>query len=76
MNTILNKGKYYQLSLRSKIICEDLKKLGCLQKKSKILVFPTESQVPKNLIHHFIRGYFDGDGSVWEGKRYKTIVLK
>lgn len=24
--------------------------------------FPTEDQVPKNLLRHFLRGYFDGDG--------------
>lgn len=23
---------------------------------------PTEEQVPFHLIHHFIRGYYDGDG--------------
>jgi intein-encoded DNA endonuclease-like protein len=27
-------------------------------------VFPSVAQVPEGLLHHFIRGYFDGDGSV------------
>ena len=31
-------------------------------KKSLILNFPTEYQVPKNFVKDFIRGYFDGDG--------------
>ena len=38
--------------------------LGCTPKKSLTLKFPTEEQVPKHLQSHFIRGYFDGDGSV------------
>lgn len=42
----------------------DLCKLGCLPAKSLILKFPTENQVPSYLIRHFIRGYFDGDGSL------------
>lgn len=51
-------------SLRSQKTVDDLKKLGCVENKSLILQFPTENQVPKNFIHHFIRGYFDGDGSI------------
>ena len=33
-----------------------------MPKKSLILKFPSEQQVPKKLLRHFIRGYFDGDG--------------
>lgn len=36
--------------------------LGCVPNKSLILKFPTKEQVPNELIHHFVRGYFDGDG--------------
>lgn len=54
--------KSYRYSFKS-IPCKvDLIKQGCVPKKSLILKFPTEEQVPKNLIRHFIRGYFDGDG--------------
>ena len=53
----------------SKKIVEDLIKLGCVQNKSLILKFPSEEQVPKKLWMHFIRGYFDGDGSIYnDGK--------
>lgn len=41
---------------------QDLINLGCVPKKSLILTFPSEEQIPKKLIKHFIRGYFDGDG--------------
>lgn len=65
---IMNKISYrsttksYRYSFRSESCKEDLIKQGCVPKKSLILNFPTENQVPKNLIRHFIRGYFDGDG--------------
>ncbi len=56
---------YYRLTISSSSQArEDLIRLGCFERKSLILKFPTEEQVPKYLIHHFIRGYFDGDGSV------------
>jgi len=65
---IMNKISYrpntksYRYSFRSESCKEDLIKQGCMPKKSLILKFPTEDQVPKDLIRHFIRGYFDGDG--------------
>jgi len=51
------------LAIRSKKMVEDLIKQGCFQRKSLTLRFPTSDQVPDHLLHHFIRGYFDGDGS-------------
>lgn len=45
-------------------ICNDLIDKGCVPNKSLILKFPTEEQVPRHLIRHFIRGYIDGDGSI------------
>ncbi|MEK6861891.1 MAG: LAGLIDADG family homing endonuclease [Nanoarchaeota archaeon] len=44
---------------------KDLIKLGCVPRKSLILKFPTENQVPPKLLHHFLRGEFDGDGSIY-----------
>lgn len=43
----------------------DLIKLGCIPRKSLILEFPNSEQVPENLLPHFVRGYFDGDGSIY-----------
>ena len=51
-------------SLRSQKTVNDLKRLGCVENKSLTLQFPQEHQVPQHLIYHFIRGYFDGDGSI------------
>ena len=55
-------SKSYRYTFRSKSCKQDLIKQGCVPKKSLILKFPTEDQVPKNLLRHFLRGYFDGDG--------------
>lgn len=54
---------YVRLFMTSDKIFDDLKNLGVFEKKSLILKFPTEQMVPKPFVHHFIRGYFDGDGS-------------
>lgn len=60
-----NLHKSARVHISSVKISKDLANLGCTQKKTFTLKFPTENQVPKNLVHHFIRGYFDGDGSVF-----------
>jgi len=56
----------WELRITSKEISNDLTNLGCTPAKSTTLSFPTG--VPENLMSHFIRGYFDGDGSMWENK--------
>lgn len=68
---------YNKITINSEKLFNDLKNLGCIENKSLILKFPTEDQVPKHLIHHFIRGYFDGDGCVIISKskrKHKTMV--
>lgn len=54
-------------------MCEDLSKLGAIQNKSLILKFP-DKIIPEKFMRDFIRGYFDGDGCVWNGKRKKMKV--
>lgn len=56
---------YYSLHVTSKKMVEDLKMYGCINKKTHILKFP---DLPFFLIRHFIRGYFDGDGSIYFDK--------
>lgn len=55
---------YGECRINSKIICDSLIKHGCVPKKSLILDFP--NSIPSPLIRHFIRGYFDGDGSAFK----------
>lgn len=51
----------YRICLNSAIMGNDLENKGCVSKKSLILKRPN---INSNLISHFIRGYFDGDGCV------------
>lgn len=60
----------YGVYLTSKIMFNDLCKLGCVPRKSLILKFPI---INLKFISHFIRGYFDGDGSVFIYKRKGKI---
>jgi len=67
---IIKSGKmqgkeYCSLFIRSNELCDALIRLGCTPRKSLTLEFP---KLSKNLISHFIRGYFDGDGSVFISK--------
>ena len=58
--TIVNDVNYYFLVIYSKLITKQLTNQGIETNKSFIIKFP---KLNKPLIRHFIRGYFDGDGS-------------
>lgn len=60
-----------RLNFCNKHMRESLIKLGCTPRKSLTLIFPTNEQVPSNLIHHFVRGYIDGDGAVMVGLNHR-----
>ena len=61
-HTVKNTGSI-RLSISSKILINDLHKLGVVERKTYCnLEIP--KQIPENLIIHFIRGYFDGDGCI------------
>jgi len=74
--TVKKYNDVYGVYLTSKAMFNDLFKLGCVPRKSLILKFPS---IASNLINHFIRGYFDGDGTVFtyarkgKLKKYKSI---
>lgn len=55
------------LYLINKKLSQDLVKWGCVPRKTFVLKFP---DIPVGLQHHFIRGYFDGDGMLTFGYRY------
>jgi intein-encoded DNA endonuclease-like protein len=65
-------GKYYTFSktfyfrIGNKKLVSQLEKLGVPARKSKIIKFP---KVPSLYLSHFVRGYFDGDGTVYVEKR-------
>ena len=53
-----------KLTISSKHVVNTLKQYNITQNKSLTLQFPTN--INANNIHHFIRGYFDGDGSFYK----------
>ena len=57
----------------NKHLWNTLNNLGCTPQKSLTLKFPTYEKVPKELIRHFIRGYFDGDGSLCVTEKTRSI---
>lgn len=58
----VNNYKAVSLKINSTKMCKDLIKLGVTERKSNTILFP--QCIPDDLIRHFIRGYFDGDGCV------------
>ena len=64
---------YCRLIINSRKMVKDLIKHGCVPNKSNILKPPIG--VPNNLIRHFIRGYFDGDGSYIQGKEKRISFI-
>lgn len=69
--------KYCRLRFASKTMYTHLTEKGVFESKSLTLKFPSEDIVPKDLVPHFIRGYFDGDGSfAYSGKRDDTYNVK
>lgn len=53
---------YYQFSIRDQQLHDDLIKWGCIPNKSLLLT--KIPNIPRDFVSHFIRGYFDGDGSL------------
>ncbi len=75
-----SKGTQYnqrKVEICSPSLCEDLIKIGCIENKTFKLQFPN---INEHLIRHFVRGYFDGDGSLSFGKKqgkylYSSICI-
>lgn len=76
-NSYGKKIMYARLIIISDKMFDDLKSKGVVERKSLILTFPDSDILPKELEQHFIRGYFDGDGSwSYTGKRDDTYRFK
>lgn len=58
-----------RINFCSKVLVDDLKKIGITRNKTKTLEMPI---IKDNLMNHFIRGYIDGDGHI--GVRQCVIV--
>lgn len=61
-----------KLSVYSKILCQKLISIGCTERKSLTLKFPKFEN--REMVPHFLRGYFDGDGSISKTRCLFSVV--
>lgn len=71
---IIQSKKHYCLRIGNRILYSDLIKIGLTPRKSLIMKLP---KIPKQYLGFFLRGYFDGDGSVviYKSKKYLSTQL-
>lgn len=65
-------GAIYQFSIANEKMYDDIVNLGLTPNKSLTMQFPN---VPNEFVRHFIRGCWDGDGSVYVDKYTKHNKL-
>lgn len=71
--TLQEDNKSYTFVISSMEICENFTNLGIPKRKTgKDISIPV---MDKSLLRHFIRGYFDGDGSVFKSLNGNSSVL-
>lgn len=61
-NRVYLQGKNYSIKYRNEDAIKFLIRYGLTERKSLTMKFPKD--IPKQFIPSFIRGYFDGDGSI------------
>jgi len=70
----IKQSECFSLELCKKEFAEDLINHGAIPNKTYVVQFP---KLRKDLIRHFIRGFFDGDGCITDKiTRYKDIVYR
>lgn len=64
-----------QMTIVNERVINDLNLLGVYPRKTYNMEFPTSSQVPNEFLPHFLRGFFDGDGSI-QYHKYKSPIWR
>lgn len=67
-------GIYYRLTISSTQIAAKLHEYGAVKKKSLILQPP--KNIPKEMLKHFIRGFVDGNGSIFFDTNTKSFRVQ
>lgn len=62
----------YRLNLFSSHMCKELNKKGVIPNKSLLIGFPY--WLDESLISHYVRGVYDGDGSIYRGYKNKNNI--
>lgn len=70
-NILTESRNLYTFVISSETICDDITKLGGKERKSLDVKFPN---VPDEYLSDFVRGYFDGDGSIYYCKQNKSYI--
>jgi phage antirepressor YoqD-like protein len=65
----------FRVIVNSRKMVNDLISNGCNNCKSLTLEFPGVDILPHHLVDHFVRGYFDGDGSITFSKSQCCISI-
>lgn len=72
-NTLKKEKNNWKLCFCSQKLALNLNKWGL--KKNKTYIGSNIPPIEKNLIRHFIRGYFDGDGTIYLDRGYLRINI-
>lgn len=64
----------YKISFNSKLMVEDLARLGVFPRKSLTMDASMWEHIPVDLQRHFLRGYLDGDGNIFLNRKYSSGV--
>lgn len=70
----VNRKNQWRIDIYNKHLSSKLLEYGCKYNKEFSTFFP--KQIPENLYNHFIRGYFDGDGSIFNNFTTKKSTHK
>jgi len=62
-----------QVQVYNPFLYEQLLNKGVVPKKSLIDCLEVFKYIPRSLIHHFVRGWFDGDGSIYKMSGHESL---
>ena len=65
----------YRINVKDNNLATALRSYGLTNNKSYNAFIPSECQIPDNLFRHYIRGLFDGDGSIYNGANGINISI-
>lgn len=64
-----------RLAVGNKHFKNSLVNLKCIPKKSLVLKFPNKDIISDDLLYPFIRGYVDGDGTIYVSSKNKSVLV-